>query len=161
LWGKVNCGCQRRRSTFAQRAHKAILFNCQGFMTNQAAATEPRSFPTSINVNSRFVHAITTRILSVIMTCQWYLLFVHSTEPEKRFSFEYLRYSGSIAIALTVGLWLSTMRWSTSHRVVTAVLLLPSLSAPLFIASNIFYIFFIFLIVAWSYSILFNKQRNT
>jgi hypothetical protein len=130
-------------------------------MTNQTTATDPNHFSTRTIVDGKFVHTTTARILSIVMTCQWYLLFVHSTEPEKRFSLEYLRYSGSIAVVMTVGLWLVTTKWSTSHRVVTTTLLLPSMIAPLFIASNTFYILFIFGMVIWSYWILFSGQGNT
>ena len=105
------------------------------------------------------LHAMISRFLAAVLVVQWYLLFVHSSTPELKFSFEYLRYSGSISVGANLGLWLSSTKWAATHRIIVSFLLLPSLVAPLFLASNILHIASIFGVVLWSYWIVLKRKR--
>jgi hypothetical protein len=106
-------------------------------------------------------HTIAARFLSIVLAAQWYLLFVHSDHPGERFSFESLRFRGSGAIALSLGLWLSTTKWGRKHPIIGLCLMFPSFLAPLFLASNALYILTIFGIVFWSCWVLIHgKEKN-
>ena len=106
------------------------------------------------------LHTIVARILSIVLVARWYLLFVHCGDPEKRFSFEYLLYSGSIAVCITVGLWLSTTKWGASHCVIVSFLLLPSLVAPLFVTSHLAPFSLVLGVVLWSYWTVLRRERK-
>ena len=112
-------------------------------------------------VNGLFLHKIAARSLSLILTAQWYLLFVYSDHPWEKFSFESLRFRGSGAICLSLGLWLSSTRWGARHPVLGLILIFPSLIAPLFLASNLFYILTIYGIVIWSCWILIRRKGES